>query len=74
MAVRLWPGRTTCATPIGVHAKVDGGQIEIEAFVHRLGTEAIDEPTHANGHAALARLCALRPRDVCLTGHMFSWK
>jgi hydroxymethylbilane synthase len=23
----------TCATPIGVHAKVDGGQIEIEAFV-----------------------------------------
>lgn len=25
--------QATCATPIGVHAKVDGGQIEIEAFV-----------------------------------------
>jgi hydroxymethylbilane synthase len=62
----------TCATPVGVHARVDGERLEIEAFVglpdgsewlrDRLEGEAAD-PTTA-GAAIAQRLLAAGARDL----------
>jgi hydroxymethylbilane synthase len=73
----------TCATPIGVHATVDGGRIEIEAFVglpdgnewirDRVEGEA-DEPAAA-GALLAERLLSAGARDILdraeeWTGHV----
>jgi hydroxymethylbilane synthase len=64
--------QATCATPIGVHAKVDGGQIEIEAFVGlpdgsewiRDRVECDAEEPAAAGALLAERLLSAGARDI----------
>jgi hydroxymethylbilane synthase len=66
------PLEASCTTPVGVHARIDGGRLEIEAFVGlpdgtewiRDRLEASAEDAAAAGRALAERLLAAGARDL----------